>query len=96
MHILHSFIVTRVAVAELKTEVAAIKEKEAAERENRYSVYLLYWYKSTNSDAAARRRKLRDRRTGAQFTCFTSTNVLALRVQTRSKEKNRYSVYLFY
>jgi hypothetical protein len=93
---LHSFIVTRVAVAELKTEVAAIKEKEAAERENRYSVYLLYWYKSTNSDAAARRRKLRSGRTGTQFTCFTGTNVLALRVQTRSKEKNRYSVYLFY
>jgi hypothetical protein len=37
-------------------------------RSCRCSVYLLYWYKSTNTDADA----------GAQFTCFTSTKVRIL------------------
>ena len=36
-------------------------------KELRYSVYLLYWYESTDTDAA--------RSSGTQFTCFTGTKV---------------------
>jgi hypothetical protein len=49
----------------------------------RYSVYLLYWYKSTNIDATRRERErsigaqLRGR-VRAQFTCFTGTKVQIL------------------
>ena len=49
----------------------------------RYSDYLLHWYKSTNTDAAARitelRRELKGNLLpGAQFTCCTSTKVQIL------------------
>jgi hypothetical protein len=48
----------------------------------RYSVYLLYWYKSTNTDAAARRRLPRTFNCGGtQFTCFTGTKVQILTQQ---------------
>jgi hypothetical protein len=54
------------------------------ETRRRYSVYLLNWYKSTNTDAAGACRSAACRgadgvsqrvRQGAPFTCFTSTKV---------------------
>jgi hypothetical protein len=56
----------------------------------RYSVYLLYWYKSTNTDRLPRLESFSDAMTvgdiyasvadgeGAQFTCFISTKVQIL------------------
>jgi hypothetical protein len=53
-----------------------------------HSVYLLYWYKSTNTDAeGAAGTALYDSmmlagfNVGTHFTCFTGTNVLALLAQ---------------
>ena len=80
----------------------------------RYSVYLLYWYKSTNTDRLPRLKSFSDAMTvgdiyasvadgeGAQFTCFTSTEVQntdtlrslrPLRLTAKSRSMT-YSVYL--
>ena len=48
---------------------AGLMQAEAAEA-LRYAVYLLYWYKSTNTDAAA---ALRDGSTNPRSGGFTST-----------------------
>ena len=40
---------------------------------SRYSILLLYWYKSTNTDAKTRR--LRGLCLGTHFSCFTGTKV---------------------
>ena len=51
----------------------------------RCEVYLLYWYKSTNTDRPLnqqRRAPPRACNTGAQFTCFTSTKVQILTQKT--------------
>jgi hypothetical protein len=57
----------------------------------RYSVYVLYWYKSTNTDAAqaapsSRRTTARPSRQVVyyRFTCFPSTNVQILTPPARS------------
>jgi hypothetical protein len=45
----------------------------------RYSVYLLYWYKSTNSDAAAAVAFLPNGAfLASEFTCFAGTKVQIL------------------
>ena len=49
---------------------------------HRYSVYLLYWYKSANTDAAGREVcagvTVEEVPIGTQFACFTSTEVQIL------------------
>jgi ferric iron reductase protein FhuF len=76
-----------------------------------YSVYLLYWYTSTNTDAEgggvlsllALLVQTDSPGRYTRFTCFTGTQVLALLVQilTQTGEREatalwRYSVYLLY
>ena len=64
-----------------------IKEEDRGQLKtpkHRYSVYLLYWYRSTNTDAATRRTgtSWRPPRIRCQYlyfcTCFTSTKVQIL------------------
>jgi hypothetical protein len=51
----------------------------------RYSVYFLYWYKSTNHDAgAAQQHRARCELAGAQVACFTGTKVHILTQVRRS------------
>jgi hypothetical protein len=47
------------------TNVQILRQHGGGGAASRYSVYLLYWYTSTNFDEE-----------GAQFTCFTGTKVL--------------------
>jgi hypothetical protein len=63
---------------------------------SRYSVCLLYWYTSTNTDAegpSAHHTCL-----GTQFTCFTGTKVQIMTQKdlVRITHMSRYSVYLLY
>jgi hypothetical protein len=44
----------------------------------RYSVYLLYWYKRTNTDAGGHNKQPPFACLSTQFTCFTGTNVQIL------------------
>jgi hypothetical protein len=81
------------------TKVQILTQKALQRRERRRSsVYLLYWHKSTNTDAEGAAERERRRYSvyllswynGAHFTCFTGTKVhsfLAVLVQ-------RYSFYL--
>jgi hypothetical protein len=47
----------------------------------RYSVYLFYWYKSTDTARSSGARRPPQRcSSGTQFTCFTGTKVQMLRV----------------
>ena len=71
-------------------------EADAGGRRRRYSLYLLYWYKSTHTDAAAaatlgERTLLQATGWGAplpgfstQFTCFTSAKVQVLTLLGRA------------
>jgi hypothetical protein len=51
-------------------------------RHSRYSVYLLYWYKSTHTDAARGGAA-----TGTQFTSFTGTKVQILTLQDQAQQQ---------
>ena len=60
----------------------ACKPASATRRHHGYSVYLLYWYKSTHTDATAESGGAAKRSganrvafTTSQFTCFTGTKV---------------------
>ena len=44
----------------------------------RYSVYWLYWYKSTDTDATRLESGAHGSSAGTQFTCFTGTKVQIL------------------
>ncbi len=54
----HCFTGTKVQILTQQTQVRAHEAQEMAKvaARLRYSGYLLYWYKSTNTDAASRRR----------------------------------------
>ncbi len=64
----------------------------------RYSVYLLYWYKSANTDATSFCWRSA---AGTHFTCFTGTRVQILTQKShfadaRREVLKRCSLYLFY
>jgi hypothetical protein len=76
---------TKVQILTLRTAnsatIAGLRGDAAhnAAASNRYSVYLLCWYKSTHTDACGgTRRTMLPPVTGTQFTCFTGTKVQIL------------------
>jgi hypothetical protein len=75
----------RIYHAALREEYTSelLKGRDSRESKGRCSVYLLYWYKSTNTDVLRlrlRQLQYRPKRqlTGTQFTCFTGTKVRIL------------------
>ena len=62
--------------------VGVVSGVDSGRGSHRYSVYLLYWYKSANTDAAGREVcagvTVEEVPIGTQFTCFTSTEVQIL------------------
>jgi hypothetical protein len=58
----------------------------------RYSVYLLYWYKSTNTDTESSDKPnitYCNRLWGHQFTCFTGTKVQTLTQKAVTSQTSR-------
>ena len=64
-----------------------LRDYDAAEHVLRYSLYLLYWYKSTCFTGTKVTATPPSTRSGTQFTCFTGTKVqiLTLRAQARCR-----------